>query len=187
MEVLVYVGSILWTSFRVLTAKTMPLGDALVVVNSISSVAYTFQDSIQRLFEFHEHSLYIENLRYFLQYEPSIRNDPKGLPVSDFRGLEFHNVSFHYAGQETEVLHQVNMRIRAGEKIALVGQNGAGKSTIVKLLMRLYDPAQGGDPTQRRGYPPVSFRRISRSLWGRLSGLSDIFGAGQGKCPSSLL
>ena len=143
VEVLVYVGSILWTSFRVLTAKTMPLGDALVVVNSISSVAYTFQDSIQRLFEFHEHSLYIENLRYFLQYEPSIRNDPKGLPVSDFRGLEFHNVSFHYAGQETEVLHQVNMRIRAGEKIALVGQNGAGKSTIVKLLMRLYDPAQG--------------------------------------------
>ncbi len=78
VEVLVYVGSILWTSFRVLTAKTMPLGDALVVVNSISSVAYTFQDSIQRLFEFHEHSLYIENLRYFLQYEPSIRNDPKG-------------------------------------------------------------------------------------------------------------
>ena len=143
VEVLVYVGSILWTSFRVLTAKTMPLGDALVVVNSISSVAYTFQDSIQRLFEFHEHSLYIQNLRYFLEYEPTIQNDPKGLPVSDFRGLELHNVSFHYAGQEAEVLHQVNLRIQAGEKIALVGHNGAGKSTVVKLLMRLYDPTQG--------------------------------------------
>ena len=143
VEVLVYVGSILWTSFRVLTAKTMPLGDALVVVNSISSVAYTFQDSIQRLFEFHEHSLYIQNLRYFLEYEPTIQNDPKGLPVSDFRGLELHNVSFHYAGQEAEVLHQVNLSIQAGEKIALVGHNGAGKSTVVKLLMRLYDPTQG--------------------------------------------
>ena len=55
VEVLVYIGSILWTSFRVLTAKTMPLGDALVVINSISTVAFTFQDSIQRLFEFHEH------------------------------------------------------------------------------------------------------------------------------------
>lgn len=143
VEVLVYAGSILWTSFRVLTAKTMPLGDALVVVNSISSVAYTFQDSIQRLFEFHEHSLYIQNLRYFLEYEPTIQNDPKGLPVSDFRGLELHNVSFHYAGQEAEVLHQVNLSIQAGEKIALVGHNGAGKSTVVKLLMRLYDPTQG--------------------------------------------
>ena len=143
VEVLVYIGSILWTSFRVLTAKTMPLGDALVVINSISTVAFTFQDSIQRLFEFHEHSLYIQNLRYFLEYEPTIQRDPKGLPVVDFRGLEFHNVSFHYAGQETEVLHQVNLSIQAGEKIALVGQNGAGKSTIVKLLMRLYDPTQG--------------------------------------------
>ncbi len=143
VEVLVYIGSILWTSFRVLTAKTMPLGDALVVINSISTVAFTFQDSIQRLFEFHEHSLYIQNLRYFLEYEPTIQRDPKGLPVVDFRGLEFHNVSFHYAGQETEVLHQVNLSIQAGEKIALVGQNGSGKSTIVKLLMRLYDPTQG--------------------------------------------
>ena len=112
VEVLVYIGSILWTSFRVLTAKTMPLGDALVVINSISTVAFTFQDSIQRLFEFHEHSLYIQNLRYFLEYEPTIQRDPKGLPVVDFRGLEFHNVSFHYAGQETEVLHQVNLSIQ---------------------------------------------------------------------------
>ncbi|MFQ9801125.1 MAG: hypothetical protein ACLR23_21850 [Clostridia bacterium] len=84
VEVLVYIGSILWTSFRVLTAKTMPLGDALVVINSISTVAFTFQDSIQRLFEFHEHSLYIQNLRYFLEYEPTIQ---RGSERAACRGL----------------------------------------------------------------------------------------------------
>lgn len=181
VEVLVYIGSILWTSFRVLTAKTMPLGDALVVINSISTVAFTFQDSIQRLFEFHEHSLYIQNLRYFLEYEPTIQRDPKGLPVVDFRGLEFHNVSFHYAGQETEVLHQVNLSIQAGEKIALVGQNGAGKSTIVKLLMRCMIRRRGRFGSMVWISASIVWTS-TRSFRSRLSRLSNFFRAGQREC-----
>ena len=58
--------------------------------------------------------------------------------------IEFRNVSFTYEGSDTPVLKNVNFKIRAGEKIALVGNNGAGKTTIVKLLCGLYPPT-GGD------------------------------------------
>ena len=57
--------------------------------------------------------------------------------------LEFRNVSFRYPGSETDVLHNVNITLHAGRKQALVGANGAGKTTFVKLLCRLYDPTEG--------------------------------------------
>ena len=57
--------------------------------------------------------------------------------------IEFRNVSFRYPGSETDVLHNVNITLHAGRKQALVGANGAGKTTFVKLLCRLYDPTEG--------------------------------------------
>jgi len=59
------------------------------------------------------------------------------------RGFEFRNVSFRYPGSPRLVLNELNFHLRPGERVALIGENGEGKTTIVKLLTRLYDPAEG--------------------------------------------
>jgi ATP-binding cassette subfamily B protein len=69
--------------------------------------------------------------------------NPVPLPTRVQRGIEFRNVWFQYANQEGWALRDVNLSLRPGEKIALVGANGAGKTTFVKLLTRLYDPSEG--------------------------------------------
>ena len=98
----------------------------------------------------YEDSLYIANLKDFLEYEPAIDEMQEGvLPKACEESAEsssiltFSNVGFTYLGQEKPVLHDISMTIRRNEKIAIVGHNGAGKTTFVKLLMRLYDVSEG--------------------------------------------
>lgn len=57
--------------------------------------------------------------------------------------MEFRDVSFCYPGTDRKVLDHVNLKFRIGEKLAIVGENGSGKSTFIKLLCRLYDPTEG--------------------------------------------
>jgi ATP-binding cassette subfamily B protein len=74
----------------------------------------------------------------------------------------FENVSFRYAGSDRWAVRHVNLAIRPGERIALVGENGAGKTTITKLLARLYDPAEGRvllDGIDLRNYDVASLRQ----------------------------
>jgi ATP-binding cassette subfamily B protein len=59
------------------------------------------------------------------------------------RGFEFRNVSFAYPGTERRVLSNFNFSLQPGERVALIGENGQGKTTIVKLITRLYDPTEG--------------------------------------------
>src|SRR5205807_3726925 len=87
----------------------------------------------------------------FLEYKPVIVSPAKAQPVTssnEIKGLEieFRNVTFTYPGKDPETeatLKNVSFTLRPGEAIALVGRNGAGKTTIVKLLTRLYDPNEG--------------------------------------------
>jgi ATP-binding cassette subfamily B multidrug efflux pump len=75
---------------------------------------------------------------------PRIVSDaPAAEPIGTVNGdIKFENVSFHY-GKKTGVIDNLNLHIRPGEKIGLVGRSGAGKSTIVNLLLRFYDRADG--------------------------------------------
>ena len=57
--------------------------------------------------------------------------------------IEFHNVSFQYAGTQNYALKDINLKINSGEKYAIVGENGAGKTTFIKLLTRMYRPTEG--------------------------------------------
>jgi len=68
---------------------------------------------------------------------------PSPVPEQIRQGIVFEHVSFTYPGQATPVLRDVSLRLAPGECVALVGHNGAGKTTIVKLLLRLYDPTGG--------------------------------------------
>ena len=141
-EVVTVLGACLYAVYATLVQGTVGVGDCIVVLNSIGSVSGYLQGLVTNLVSFHEHALYIQNLRSFLEYEPKIKANPEGA-VAGGGEIVVENVKYRYGGAETDTLHSVSLRIAPGEKIALVGQNGSGKSTFVKLLLHLYEPSEG--------------------------------------------
>jgi len=94
---------------------------------------------------FYENSLYMENLREYFALEASSKSGSGLLAVpSQINGdIRFENVTFRYPDMAEDVLKNLSFEIKRGEKIAFIGTNGAGKTTILKLLARLYDPQAG--------------------------------------------
>ncbi len=79
-----------------------------------------------------------------LDSEPSVRDAPDAIDLRSATGrIEFENVSFRYANTRTDAVSNLNLRIEPGKTYALVGASGAGKSTILSLILRLYDPTSG--------------------------------------------
>lgn len=126
--------------YKVMVSKTVTVGGYAAASNAI----WSFQSYINKLMSifsnFARHSLYIDKVRKFLEYTPQVRTGTK--PAEPFEKIEFRNVSFGYNAEVT-VLHNIDFTLHKGEKIAIVGYNGAGKSTFIKLLMHLYDPTSG--------------------------------------------
>lgn len=142
-DIVVDTGTVILASYKTLVAKTLPLGDCFVAINSLSNISWCINDIGETVLKLDDNSLYIENLRSFLEYEVHIAEDESAPEVGEFRDLELRGMSFCYDGQDENALSDVSLRIRAGEKIAIVGHNGAGKTTLIKLLLRLYDPTEG--------------------------------------------
>ena len=120
----------------------MLIGDCIVVIGGIGTISFCLNNLVQNFAEFGEHSLFLEDVRCFLDYEPKIKNGKLEAP-REGGGLSVHNVSFRYDGSDKDVLQDISFDLNPGERIALVGSNGSGKTTLVKLLLRLYDPTVG--------------------------------------------
>src|SRR5450755_2758986 len=92
-----------------------------------------------------DQALFLTDLLAFFDMQPTIRSKPDALPSPRpiVRGFEFRNVSFRYPGSSRLVLNGLNFHLHPGERVALIGENGEGKTTIVKLITRLYDPTEG--------------------------------------------
>lgn len=92
-----------------------------------------------------DQALFLTDLLAFFEMKPTVQSKPNGIafPQPIQRGFEFINVSFTYPGTDRTVLRDFNFHLHPGERIALIGENGQGKTTIVKLITRLYDPTQG--------------------------------------------
>jgi ATP-binding cassette, subfamily B, bacterial len=92
-----------------------------------------------------DQALFLTDLLAFFEMKPTIKSKPNALPAPRpiQRGVEFRNVSFSYPGNPRRVLDGVNFELHTGERLALIGENGQGKTTIVKLITRLYDPTEG--------------------------------------------
>jgi ATP-binding cassette, subfamily B, bacterial len=92
-----------------------------------------------------DQALFLTDLLAFFEMKPAVASKPGAIKVPRpiQRGFEFRNVAFQYPGTERLVLSDFNFVLTPGERIALIGENGQGKTTIVKLITRLYDPTQG--------------------------------------------
>jgi ATP-binding cassette subfamily B protein len=92
-----------------------------------------------------DQALFLTDLIAFFDMKPTVVSNPKGalIPRPVKRGFEFINVSFTYPGTKRRVLSNFNFSLSPGERIALIGENGQGKTTVVKLITRLYDPTEG--------------------------------------------
>lgn len=142
LEVVTVLGATLYSVWRIMVDGGMQVGDGIVVLSSIGSISYALSNLVQNFAEFGEHALFLEDVRYFLDYTPKIQDGQTKLPEAPAE-LVVENLSFRYEGSETDTLKDINFTLHKGERIALVGSNGSGKTTLVKLLLRLYDPIDG--------------------------------------------
>lgn len=143
--VLTFFGMWLVASYLALGSKD-PIGidDFIVLAAAISSTSHLLGNMGNEYRNSVEDSIFVESLKEFLAYEPKIPEDQQGLDVQlPVKTIEFKNVSFKYDGAEKYALKDINVTLESGTKTAIVGINGSGKSTFIKLLMRLYDPTEG--------------------------------------------
>jgi ATP-binding cassette subfamily B protein len=143
----------------------------MISLGTLTFLAAAFgrsRDLIQRLLlsasDIYEQSLYLKDLFVFFEMQPSIRSMPGAAPVPRpiRTGFVFEDVGFQYPGSDRWAIRHVDLTIAPGERIALVGENGAGKTTITKLLARLYDPSEGRillDGVDLREYDLASLRQ----------------------------
>ena len=123
-----------------------------ITIGTLTFLAASFgrgRDVIQNILlsasNVYEQALYLRDLFVFLDMRPTIESPPnaKPVPAKIRSGFVFENVGFRYPGSDRWAVRNVNLQLGPGERVALVGENGAGKTTITKLLARLYDPTEG--------------------------------------------
>ncbi|HEU5434740.1 MAG TPA: ABC transporter ATP-binding protein, partial [Thermomicrobiales bacterium] len=140
------------------------LGQLTVFTGAATQVQGSFQNILSGIQGVYENGLYLSTLGELLDRRPRIAAPDHPAPVRRpfEQGIEFRNVTYRYPGTGVAALKNVSFTIEPGETVALVGRNGAGKTTIVKLLGRLYDPDEGQilvDGRDIREYDPAELRR----------------------------
>ncbi len=147
---LAIVGSVgYYASFAYLVWRTLlgelSVGTLTFLAGAIAGSSSQLQGVFSLFSSISDQALFLTDLVDFLAIKPRIQSKPNAIPAPRpiREGFEFRDVSFHYPGSARLVLDHLNFRIEPGEHIALVGENGQGKTTLVKLMARLYDPSSG--------------------------------------------
>jgi ATP-binding cassette subfamily B protein len=134
-------AAIIWRTM----AGSFSIGDMSFLVGSFLRLKGLLDGLLLGFAQLAGQALYLEDLFSFFEIAPRIVSPPAPLPVPRpiGQGFVFEDVGFRYEGAERWAIRHLDLAIAAGEVLALVGENGAGKTTIVKLLARLYDPTEG--------------------------------------------
>lgn len=129
---------------RMVLAKEIDVAEFVLYFAAVSSFTTWVSGILQNVSRLHKDSLDINKVRMFLEYpEPFIFEDGEAIPKADLYEIKLDSVSYRYPGADKDTIHNIDLTIRAGEKLAIVGLNGAGKTTLVKLICGLIDPTDG--------------------------------------------
>jgi ATP-binding cassette subfamily B protein len=123
----------------------LTIGTLTFLAGAILQASSNIQLTFSTLSGIADQALFLTDLLAFFDMRPTITSKPNALPAPRpiMRGFEFRNVSFSYPGSPRLILDGLNFHLHPGERVALIGENGQGKTTIVKLITRLYDPTEG--------------------------------------------
>ncbi|MBQ3088487.1 MAG: ABC transporter ATP-binding protein [Clostridia bacterium] len=155
----------LFVAWQVWLGK-IKVGNYSLYTGALNSITSGLNSLISSTSTIYEGTLFIDNLIVFMEEKPTI------LTVTDKKAelkrhipheIEFKHLSFKYPGTERYVIKDLNVKINAGDTVALVGVNGAGKTTLIKLITRLYDPTEGEillDGKNLKEYDPEELYKI---------------------------
>src|SRR5277367_2712941 len=126
-------------------AGALSIGTLTFLSGAILQASSNIQQIFSTLSGIADQALFLTDLLAFFEMQPTIRSRPDALaaPRPIVRGFEFRDVSFRYPGSPRLILDRLNFHLQPGERVALIGENGQGKTTVVKLITRLYDPTEG--------------------------------------------
>jgi ATP-binding cassette, subfamily B, bacterial len=139
-----YYGAYGYSIYRTITGH-YSIGDLTLITTAIMQAMANIQQAFSTASGVADQALFLTDLLAFFEMKPRVESKENGLPSPRpvIRGFEFRNVSFTYPGTQRRVLSNFNFTLSPGERIALIGENGQGKTTVVKLITRLYDPTEG--------------------------------------------
>jgi ATP-binding cassette, subfamily B, bacterial len=139
-----YYGAYAYVIYRTVTG-VLTWGSLQFLAGAIAGASNNIQSVFSTFSSIADQSLFLTDLVEFLRVGPKICSKPDALPaprpIRD--GFAFEKVTFSYPGNRRAIIDGLDFRLEPGERIALIGENGEGKTTIVKLLTRLYDPTGG--------------------------------------------
>jgi ATP-binding cassette subfamily B protein len=153
---------LLWMTGRLL-AGALTLGALVMYAQAVQRGQGLVGGIVSSVVDLYQSSLFLQAFEELLRLPARVSApaSPRPVPSPPQQGITFEHVSFAYPGTERPVLQDLSFTLAPGEALALVGANGAGKSTVVKLLCRLYDPTAGRilvDGLDLRTLDPAAWR-----------------------------
>jgi len=139
---LVFEGIMIYSAYRTIVSQTMGLAELAIMFSAMNTSSWMLFCMFNNITEAMKNGQFLEYFRTFMEYKEKIPEDQDGVMPEKIRSIEFKNVCFEYKENEP-VINNLSFKIEGNKVCALVGHNGAGKSTIIKLLFRLYDPTSG--------------------------------------------
>ena len=123
----------------------VPVGSIIQTVGAVSAISAAVGSLVSNIGMIYNNAPFLKPLRDYLSLSGAVHRGTLDVPSSDLHDylIEFQNVSFRYPGAERYALQNLNLKLVPGERLAIVGLNGSGKTTMVKLLCCLYDPTEG--------------------------------------------
>ena len=139
-----YYGAYAYSIFRTIQGR-YSVGDLTLITTAIMQSMANIQQAFSTASGVADQALFLTDLIAFFEMKPRVESKAGGIPAPHpvTRGFEFRNVSFVYPGTNRRILSDFNFTLCPGERVALIGENGQGKTTLVKLITRLYDPTEG--------------------------------------------
>ncbi|MCR5726786.1 MAG: ABC transporter ATP-binding protein/permease [Lachnospiraceae bacterium] len=123
--------------------KDLSIGNFTMFLALSTAFSQSLPGLLIKFGDYKKCSLRVDDLRTFMELDIIKKEETIPLPKADAYTIEFKDVSYKYLKADNYALRHLNLKINAGERLAVVGLNGAGKTTMIKLLLRLYDPTEG--------------------------------------------
>jgi ATP-binding cassette subfamily B protein len=162
---LILAGTMAWMMLRAIHGL-VSLGDLALFYQAFNQGFGLSRMLLDNLGKLYENSLFLGSLFEFLDLKPQIASAPhaRSLPSTLSSGIKFDRVSFHYPGSNRQALADFSLEVQPGQMVALVGPNGTGKSTLIKLLCRFYDPDSGSISFDGIPLHELSITALRRSM-----------------------